>query len=108
MKPVLVLFACTLLPSTMVLAQGVGSSGAITGTVVDASGAVLPKVTASIVDTETGLKRDVVTDGTGHYRLTGLSPSTFCDRGSQKRPGCGRADGHFGLPDEAGTGSDDR
>jgi len=59
------------------LAQGVGSSGAITGTVVDASGAVLPKVTVSILDTETGLKRDVVTDGTGHYRLPNLSPSTY-------------------------------
>ena len=40
MKPVLVLFACTLVASTLVLAQGVGSSGAITGTAVDASGAV--------------------------------------------------------------------
>ena len=77
MKPVLVLFACTLLASTLVLAQGVGSSGAITGTAVDASGAVLPKVTVSIVDAETGLKRDVVTDGTGHYRLPGLSPSRY-------------------------------
>jgi hypothetical protein len=77
MKPALVLLACTLLTSSLVWAQGVGSSAAITGTVVDASGAVLPKVTVSIVDTETGLKRDVVTDGTGHYRLTGLSPSTY-------------------------------
>jgi hypothetical protein len=77
MKPALVLLACTLLTSSLVLAQGVGSSGAITGTVVDASGAVLPKVTVSIVGTETGLKRDVVTDGTGHYRLTGLSPSAY-------------------------------
>ena len=77
MKPVLVLLACTLLTSSLVLAQGVGSSGAITGTVVDVSGAVLPKVTISIVSTEIGLKRDVMTDGTGHYRLTGLSPSTY-------------------------------
>src|SRR5215469_13517601 len=77
MKPVLVLLACTLLTSTLVWAQGVGSSGAITGIVVDASGAVLPKVTVSILDTETGLKRDVVTDGTGRYRLPNLSPSTY-------------------------------
>jgi len=77
MKPVLVLLACTLLTSSLVLAQGVGSSGAITGTAIDASGAVLPKVTVSIVDTETGLKRDVLTDDTGHYRLTGLSPSAY-------------------------------
>jgi Carboxypeptidase regulatory-like domain len=77
MKPVLVLLACTLLTSSLCVAQGVGSSGAITGSVVDASGAVLPKVTVSIVDTETGLKRDVVSGDTGHYRLTGLSPSTY-------------------------------
>src|SRR5215469_523750 len=77
MKPVLVLLACTFVTSSLVLGQGVGSSAVLTGTVVDSSGAVLPKVTESIVDTETGLKRESVTDGNGHYRLTGLSPSTY-------------------------------
>jgi hypothetical protein len=77
MKPVVVLFACLLLTASIAQAQGVGSSGIITGTVVDASGAVLPKVTVSVVDRQTGLKRDVVTDSTGLYRVTGLSPSTY-------------------------------
>jgi len=77
MKPVVVLIACLLLTASVAQAQGVGSSGVITGTVVDASGAVLPKVTVSIVDQLTGSKRDVVTDGTGLYRATGLSPSIY-------------------------------
>jgi hypothetical protein len=77
MKPLVVLFACLLFTASLAQAQGVGSSGAITGTVVDSSGAVLPKVAVTVVDTQTGVKREVVTDDTGLYRVTGLSPSTF-------------------------------
>ena len=77
MKPSVVLFACLLFTASLAQAQGVGSSGAITGTVVDSSGAVLPKVAVTVVDTQTGVKREVVTDETGLYRVTGLSPSTF-------------------------------
>lgn len=77
MKPVVVLLACLLVTASLAEAQGVGSSGVITGTVVDSSGAVLPKVTVSVTDTQTALKREAVTDDTGHYRLTGLSPSTY-------------------------------
>jgi len=58
-------------------AQGVGTSGDITGTVVDPVDAVLPGVTISVVDTQTGLKRTVATDGAGQYRVAGLSPSTY-------------------------------
>jgi hypothetical protein len=57
--------------------QGVGSSGDVTGTVVDSVGAVLPKVTINVVETQTGLQRTVVTDGAGQYRVTGLSPSMY-------------------------------
>src|SRR5579864_7324255 len=77
MKAIAALFACLMLTVSVAQAQGVGSSGVITGTVVDASGAVLPRVTVSVVDQLTGLKRDVVTDDTGFYRVTGLSPSTY-------------------------------
>jgi hypothetical protein len=58
-------------------AQGVGSSGEITGTVTDASGAVLPKATVNVVDTQTGLKRTVVTNDTGQFRAAGLSPAIY-------------------------------
>ena len=77
MKARICLLAFLLFPSGLAQAQGVGSSGAITGTVVDSSGAVMPKVTVGLVDTETGLKREVATDAAGQFRVTGLSPSTY-------------------------------
>src|SRR5262245_37194708 len=77
MKARICLLAFLLFSAGSVHAQGVGSSGAITGTVVDAFGAVLPRVTVGVVDTQTGLKREVATDAEGQYRVTGLSPSTY-------------------------------
>jgi Carboxypeptidase regulatory-like domain/TonB dependent receptor-like, beta-barrel len=44
----------------------------INGTVADASGAVLPGVTVLAVQTETGFRRDAVTDDTGSYALLNL------------------------------------
>jgi hypothetical protein len=66
-----------LLATGVAVAQGVGSSGGITGTVVDLRGAVVPGVTIHAVDTRTGLDRTVVTDGAGQYRIAGLSPSLY-------------------------------
>lgn len=77
MKPGICLLAFLLFTAGLAHAQGVGSSGALTGTVVDSSGALMPRVKVSVVDTQTGLKRDVVTDAAGRYRVTGLSPSTY-------------------------------
>jgi hypothetical protein len=61
----------------MAHAQGVGTSGAITGTVTDASGAVLPKTTINVVDSQTGLKRAAETNSIGQFRATGLPPATY-------------------------------
>ncbi|HVR22374.1 MAG TPA: TonB-dependent receptor [Candidatus Polarisedimenticolia bacterium] len=77
MKSLACTFVCLLLAASVAQAQGVGTSGDITGTVVDSIGAVLPGVTVSVVDTQTGLKRSVATDGAGQYRVAGLSPSTY-------------------------------
>ena len=77
MKSLACIFVCLLLATSVAQAQGVGTSGDITGTVTDSSGAVLPKVTVSVVDTQTGLKRTVITDSTGQYHVAGLSPSTY-------------------------------
>jgi hypothetical protein len=77
MKSLACAFVCLLLATSAARAQGVGSSGDITGTVTDASGAVLPNVTINVTDTRTELKRSVVTGTTGQYRVTGLSPSTY-------------------------------
>ena len=44
----------------------------ISGTVTDASGAVVPGVDVSAIQTDTGTKRTVVTNGQGEYTLTNL------------------------------------
>ena len=77
MKSLACICACVLLSATVVHAQGVGSSGEVSGTVYDQFGAVLAKVTVSLVDTQTGLTRKAVTDGAGQYRVVGLPPSTY-------------------------------
>src|SRR5580704_13832894 len=68
---------CFLFATLMAHAQGVGTSGEITGTVTDASGGVVLNATVSVVDTQTGLKRTAVTNGSGQFRITGLSPATY-------------------------------
>ncbi|HEX3821097.1 MAG TPA: TonB-dependent receptor [Candidatus Sulfotelmatobacter sp.] len=77
MKTLARVFVYLLLATGVALAQGVGTSGDITGTVVDSAGAVLPGVTINVVDAQTGLNRTVATDGAGQYRIAGLSPSTY-------------------------------
>jgi len=61
----------------MAYAQGVGTSGEITGTVTDSSGGVVLKATVNVVDPQTGLKRTAMTSGTGQFRVAGLSPATY-------------------------------
>ncbi len=68
---------CLLLLPGGARAQGVGSSGDIIGTITDASGAVLPKVTVVVLEPEKGLRRTTLTDDTGQYRVTGLLPATY-------------------------------
>ncbi len=50
------------------LAQSQASTGVIEGTVEDATGAVLPGVTVTLTQTETGFERVVVTDDSGRFR----------------------------------------
>src|SRR3989454_9628640 len=71
--PLLCLFAL----SCVVCAQSVSVSGDIRGTISDPSGAVLPKVTVTVVDTQTGLRRAAVSDATGQFRVTGLPPAIY-------------------------------
>jgi hypothetical protein len=51
---------------------GQGSTAQINGTVADSSGGVLPGVTVTAIQTDTGLRREVVTDETGSYAITNL------------------------------------
>jgi len=70
-------FTCLLLLAVLAQAQGVGSSGAVQGTVSDSSGAVLPKATVNVVDPHTGLRRTLTTSSTGRFEVTGLPPSSY-------------------------------
>ncbi len=64
-------FSVLLLASAIVNAQA-GSTAQISGTVKDQSGAVLPGADVTATQTDTGLKRSVVTDTAGLYSLPNL------------------------------------
>src|SRR5436190_14281490 len=71
---VVVLGFLLLLPSA-VLAQL--STGQISGRITDDSGAVLPGVTVTVVQTETGQTRTTVTDASGLYVLPNLATGPY-------------------------------
>ncbi len=58
-------------------AQSQAAGGAISGTVHDASGAVLPGVTVTIRNQQTGLSRGMETDAKGDYRALLLPIGTY-------------------------------
>jgi hypothetical protein len=66
-----VLFGCLvlLLAATTVWAQ---ATAQINGTVADSSGAVLPGVTVVAIQTETGFRREVVSESDGSFALLNL------------------------------------
>ena len=51
--------------------------GAITGTISDSAGAVVPGAQVVITNNETGAKSDTVTTGTGNYSLLQLPVGTY-------------------------------
>jgi Carboxypeptidase regulatory-like domain len=62
--------AVLLLAATNAWAQ---ATAQINGTVADSSGAVLPGVTVVAIQTDTGLRRETVTDAEGNYALLNLA-----------------------------------
>jgi hypothetical protein len=69
--------ACSLLANRVAHAQGTGTSGEIRGTLTDPTGATVPKATVDVEDSERGIRRSVVTESDGEYRVTGLPPSIY-------------------------------
>jgi hypothetical protein len=68
--------ACALvsaLVSQRLWAQGVGASGDIKGTVVDSSGAIMPRANIIATETAKGTRRVASTDGSGSFLITGPS-----------------------------------
>jgi len=53
------------------------TSGAIAGTITDTQGGVLPGVTLTVTNAETGVARTAVTEGDGKYRFAGLQPGRY-------------------------------
>ena len=53
------------------------TTGSIIGDIVDSTGAALPGVSVRITNTTTGAQRDVITNGVGAYRATGLQPAGY-------------------------------
>ncbi len=51
--------------------------GAIQGTVTDASGAILPGVTVTVTNLDTGISRTTVSNQTGVYRVQSLDPGRY-------------------------------
>ena len=58
--------------------------GRILGTVTDQTGAVLPGAVVTVVDTERGVARSLVTDQAGEYNAPTLTPSTYTVRVEMK------------------------
>ena len=77
-KAVLVAFTCFLLLSVARVgrAQNTNSSD-IRGTVADASGAVLPGVTVSVKNNDTGVVREFVTNSDGLYDTNSILPGNY-------------------------------
>jgi len=53
------------------------STGALSGTVTDPSGAAVPNVTVTATSTDTGQARTTMTSGDGSYEFGLLSPGTY-------------------------------
>src|SRR5438270_286401 len=72
-----------LLISALAVAFCLSASGqvqtttAITGTVTDSTGAILPGVSITVRNDETGAVRETVTNEAGHYAVQALRPGKY-------------------------------
>jgi hypothetical protein len=80
MKRVLALFALGLLSFGLahrVCGQSLGNAGTIQGTVVDPSGAAVPKATVTIHNAITGYNQTALTASDGSFRLVNIPPNPY-------------------------------
>jgi hypothetical protein len=68
----LAVFVFLMCASQLLHAQGIGNSASITGTVVDPTGAVVPKATVEIHNVVSGLDRTTTTDSTGNFSFVNI------------------------------------
>jgi hypothetical protein len=76
MRKFFLLFVCLALAAPA-WAQSQAANGAIEGTITDSSGGVLPGVTVTLTNVETGTERTVVTNERGLYRAPLLPLGTY-------------------------------
>src|ERR1051325_5058145 len=58
-------------------ARAQAASAAITGTIADTQGGVLPGVTVTSTNADSGTVRTTVTEADGKYRIPGLAPGRY-------------------------------
>ncbi|HTB14641.1 MAG TPA: TonB-dependent receptor [Bryobacteraceae bacterium] len=76
MKNVLALSALLLFTGSA-FGQSLGNAGTIEGTVVDPSGALVPKATVTLTNSVTGYKQTLDSGQDGTFRLTNIPPNTY-------------------------------
>ena len=72
---ILALFSVLVFASGMALAQS--TNGSLSGTVTDASGAVIPGVPVTATNSNTGIVASSTTNGAGVYQFASLQPGTY-------------------------------
>src|SRR6266850_4908305 len=70
--PVLLLMSLAVVPASAQVSNAV-----VTGIVADAQGGILPGVTITVTNAESGVVRTIVTEENGRYRLGGIPPGRY-------------------------------
>jgi carboxypeptidase family protein/TonB-dependent receptor-like protein len=81
-RTIFLTMVCVVLCGAIVFGQG--TSGVISGTVLDPQGAALSGATVKIKNLETGAAREALIDSSGFYRVTGLAPGLYEAQASAK------------------------
>lgn len=68
---------CLLMTQCVAVSVAQRTSASISGTVRDASNAVLPGATVTVVNVDTGISRTMVTEEQGRYRALQLNPGQY-------------------------------
>src|ERR1035441_1076917 len=76
MRKVLALSICALVFVAGAYAQGTAGLGSVSGTVRDASGAVIPNATVVVANDSKGIKRTMNSTDSGVFAAPALSPSS--------------------------------
>lgn len=77
LKLLLVLVCLALVTPTGTYAQVTPGTASISGTITDATGAVVPGAEVVLTDTATNITRNATTDAVGHYTFISVTPGVY-------------------------------